>query len=395
VTDTLEPTVTPVAEAAHKRRSVFGRLYHGETSIDFWGKRRIGFIASGALIVLTVVSLLVQGLNLGIDFQGGVAWEVPSADLTVDQVRAVLDEQGIDGGSAKIQELTSESGRRYRVQVGDQPQDTVVATQQALADAASVDIAEVSTTKVSASWGRSITEKAVRALVIFLVLVMIYISWKFQWRMALAAIIAMLHDVVISVGIYSLLGFEITPATVVSFLTILGFSLYDTIVVFDKINENTTRFSGSRLGQPDIMNVSMNQVLMRSINTSIAAVLPVIALLVVGAWMLGAVALQEFALALLIGLLIGSYSSIFIAAPLYVIFKMRDQANRSTRGEHVTGAELERLVLGGSPEGHRRELARARQRAEGGDIDLGTIAASSTPEAVLTHPPRPRKKKRR
>jgi preprotein translocase subunit SecF len=395
VTDTLEPVAAPTAEAAHKRRSVLGRLYHGETSIDFWGKRRIGFIASGALIVLTVVSLLVQGLNLGIDFQGGVAWEVPSADLTVDQVRAVLDEQGIDGGSARIQELTSDSGSRYRVQVGDQPQDTVVATQQALADAASVDVAEVSTTKVSASWGRSITEKAVRALVIFLVLVMIYISWKFQWRMALAAIIAMLHDVFISVGIYSLLGFEITPATVVSFLTILGFSLYDTIVVFDKINENTTRFSGSRLGQPDIMNVSMNQVLMRSINTSIAAVLPVIALLVVGAWMLGAVALQEFALALLIGLLIGSYSSIFIAAPLYVILKMRDQANRSTRGEHVTGAELERLVLGGSPDGHRRELARARQRAEGGDIDPGTIAASSTPEAVLTHPPRPRKKKRR
>jgi preprotein translocase subunit SecF len=395
VTDTLEPAVTPAVNVAHKRRSVFGRLYHGETSIDFWGKRRIGFIASGALIVLTVVSLLVQGLNLGIDFQGGVAWEVPSADLTVDQVRSVLDEQGIDGGSAKVQELTSDSGSRYRVQVGDQPQDAVVATQQALADAASVDIAEVSTTKVSASWGRSITEKAVRALVIFLVLVMIYISWKFQWRMALAAIIAMLHDVVISVGIYSLLGFEITPATVVSFLTILGFSLYDTIVVFDKINENSTRFSGTRLGQPDIMNVSMNQVLMRSINTSIAAVLPVISLLVVGAWMLGAVALQEFALALLIGLLIGSYSSIFIAAPLYVILKMRDQANRSTRGEHVTGAELERLVLGGSPEGHRRELARARQRAEGGDIDPGTIAASSTPEAVLTHPPRPRKKKRR
>ena len=246
MTDVLEPVAAPTADAAHKRRSVFGRLYHGETSIDFWGKRRIGFIASGALIVLTVVSLLVQGLNLGIDFQGGVAWEVPSADLTVDQVRAVLDEQGIEGGSAKIQELTSDSGSRYRVQVGDQPQDTVVATQQALADAASVDVAEVSTTKVSASWGRSITEKAVRALVIFLVLVMIYISWKFQWRMALAAIIAMLHDVFISVGIYSLLGFEITPATVVSFLTILGFSLYDTIVVFDKINENTTRFSGSR-----------------------------------------------------------------------------------------------------------------------------------------------------
>lgn len=394
MTDTLEPVATPAADVPHRRRGPFGRLYHGETSIDFWGKRRIGFIASGVLILVTVVSLLAQGLNLGIDFRGGVAWEVPSAGLTVDEVRQVLDGQGIDGGSAKVQELTSDSGTRLRIQVGDQPQDTVVTLQQALADAAGVDVAEVSTTQVSASWGRSITDKALRALVIFLALVMIYISWKFQWRMALAAIIAMLHDVVISVGIYSLLGLELTPATVVSFLTILGFSLYDTIVVFDKINENEPRFAGSRLGQPDILNVSMNQVLMRSINTSIAAVLPVLALLVVGSWLLGATALQEFALALLIGLLIGSYSSIFIAAPLYVILKMRDHANRSTRGEHVTGAELERLVLGGSPEGHRRELARARQQA-GDDIDLGTIAASSTPEAVLTHPPRPRKKKRR
>lgn len=394
MTDTLEPAVSAVVEAPHARRGVWGRLYHGETSIDFWGKRRIGFAISGVLIVVTIVSLLVQGLNLGIDFQGGVAWEVPSAQLSIDDARRILDEQGLDSSSAKVQELTSDSGTRLRIQVGDEEQATVVAVQQAFADAAGVDIGEVSTTKVSASWGRSITEKAVRALVIFLALVMIYISWKFQWRMALAAILAMLHDVLISVGIYSVFGFEVTPATVVSFLTILGFSLYDTIVVFDKINENTARFAGSRLGHPDIMNVSMNQVLMRSINTSIAAVLPVIALLVVGSWILGAVGLEEFSLALMIGLVIGSYSSIFLAAPLYVLLRMRDQANRSTRGEHVTGAELERLVLGGSPEGHRRELARARQRAAG-EIDPGTIAAASTPEAVLTHPPRPRKKKRR
>ena len=223
---------------------------------------------------------------------------------------------------------------------------------------------------------------------------MLYISWRFQWRMALAAIVAMLHDVLISVGIYSLFGFEVTPATVVSFLTILGFSLYDTIVVFDKINENTERYAGTRLGQPDIMNVSMNQVLMRSINTSLAAVLPVLSLLLVGSVAFGAVALREFALALLIGLLIGSYSSIFVAAPLFVIFKQRDQRNRSTQGEHVVGAELERLVLGGSPEGHRRELARARSRASDG-VDPGTIVASSSPESILTHPPRPRKKKRR
>jgi preprotein translocase subunit SecF len=379
----------------HARRSRWGRLYHGETSIDFWGRRRVGFIFSGVLIVLTVVSLFAQGLNLGIDFEGGVAWEVPANGQSIDSVRAILEAEGLSGNDAKIQVLTSaDSGERLRIQVGDQPQDVVATVQQALADGAKVDINEVSTTSVSSSWGRSITEKAVRALVIFLVLVMLYISWRFQWRMALAAIVAMLHDVFISVGIYSLFGFEVTPATVVSFLTILGFSLYDTIVVFDKINENTERYAGTRLGQPDIMNVSMNQVLMRSINTSLAAVLPVLSLLLVGSVAFGAVALREFALALLIGLLIGSYSSIFVAAPLFVIFKQRDTRNRSTQGEHVVGAELERLVLGGSPEGHRRELARARSRAAEG-VDPGTIAASSTPESVLTHPPRPRKKKRR
>jgi preprotein translocase subunit SecF len=387
------PGAQPVVP--HARRGPWGRLYHGETAIDFWGRRRVGFIISGVLIVVTIVSMLLQGLNLGIDFQGGVAWEVPSNGQTVDSVRTLLDEQGLSGESAKVQVLTSaDSGERLRIQVGDQPQEVVAAVQQALADAAKVDVSEVSSTSVSSSWGRSITEKAIRALVIFLVLVMLFISWRFQWRMALAAIVAMLHDVLISVGIYSLFGFEVTPATVVSFLTILGFSLYDTIVVFDKINENSERFAGTRLGQPDIMNVSMNQVLMRSINTSLAAVLPVLSLLVVGSMLFGAVALREFALALLIGLLIGSYSSIFVAAPLFVIFKQRDQRNRSTQGEHVTGAELERLVLGGSPEGHRRELARARARlAEG--VDPGTVAASSSPESVLTHPPRPRKKKRR
>jgi len=379
----------------HVRRGRWGRLYHGETSIDFWGRRRVGFIFSGVLIVLTVASMLLQGLNLGIDFEGGVAWEVPANGQTVDSVRAILEAEGLNGNDAKVQLLTSaDSGERLRIQAGDQSQEVVAKVQQALADGAKVDINEVSTTSVSSSWGRSITEKAVRALVIFLVLVMLFISWRFQWRMALAAIVAMLHDVFISVGIYSLFGFEVTPATVVSFLTILGFSLYDTIVVFDKINENTDRYAGTRLGQPDIMNVSMNQVLMRSINTSLAAVLPVLSLLIVGSVAFGAVALREFALALLIGLLIGSYSSIFVAAPLFVIFKQRDTRNRSTQGEHVVGAELERLVLGGSPEGHRRELARARSRAAEG-VDLGTIAASATPESVLTHPPRPRKKKRR
>ncbi len=388
---TVVEGVTPTG--AHARRSTWGRLFHGETSIDFYGRMRWGFIASGALIAITILSLFVQGLNLGIDFEGGVAWEVPSTNITADQARSVLDANGITGSSAKIQVLSSQSGNRLRVQVAAQTPEVSTKVQQALADAAKVDAADVSSTSVSSSWGKSITNKAIRALAIFLVLVMLYISWRFQWRMALAAIIAMIHDVLISVGVYSLLGFEVTPATVVSFLTILGFSLYDTIVVFDKTNENSEKYKGSRLTQADIMNVSMNQVLMRSINTSLAAVLPVLSLLLVGSVALGAVALREFALALLIGLLVGSYSSIYIAAPLFTLLKETEPRNRNTSGEHATGAELERLVLGGTPDGHRREMARARQRSEG--VDLGSIAASTAPTAVLTHPPRPRKKKRR
>jgi preprotein translocase subunit SecF len=279
--------------------------------------------------------------------------------------------------------------------VADQPTDVVSNVQKGLAEAAGVEVQEVSSTSVSSSWGRSITEKAVRALVIFLVLVALFISWRFEWRMALAAIIAMIHDVLISVGVYSVFRFEVTPATVVAFLTILGFSLYDTIVVFDKVNENTARYAGVRAPYADTMNVSMNQVLMRSINTSIAAVLPVLSLLVVGAGIMGAVSLREFALALLVGLLTGSYSSIFIAAPLLAMFKERDPRYKNLRGAHATGPELERLVLGGSPEGHRREVARARRAAAAaGDTDV-LISASSSPESVLTHPPRPRKKKRR
>ncbi|MFM2072044.1 MAG: putative protein-export rane protein SecF [Actinomycetota bacterium] len=394
-TESADRTSTPVPGGGAQRRTRWGRLYHGETSVDFYGRRWWGLIASSVLILITLVSLFANGLNLGLDFEGGVAWEVPAKDITIDEAKAVLDANGIDSTTAKVQILTSDSGTRLRIQVADQPTDVVSNVQQGLADAAGVEVQEVSSTSVSSSWGRSITEKAVRALVIFLVLVALFISWRFEWRMALAAIIAMIHDVLISVGVYSVFRFEVTPATVVAFLTILGFSLYDTIVVFDKVNENTARYAGVRSPYADTMNVSMNQVLMRSINTSIAAVLPVLSLLVVGAGIMGAVALREFALALLVGLLTGSYSSIFIAAPLLAMFKERDPRYKNLRGAHATGPELERLVLGGSPEGHRREVARARRAAAAaGDTDL-LISASSSPESVLTHPPRPRKKKRR
>jgi preprotein translocase subunit SecF len=207
--------------------------------------------------------------------------------------------------------------------------------------------------------------------------------------MAIAAIMAMVHDVVISVGVYSLLGFEVTPSTVIAFLTILGFSLYDTIVVFDKVHDNTGRFSASRVSYEDIVNVSMNQVLMRSLNTSLAAVLPVLSLLILGSGVFGAVALQEFALALFVGLLTGAYSSIFIATPLLSILKSREPKFRSLIGQRSLKGDMATLMQTGSSVSRKQS---ARSGAEGSGAKVNSIDAVT---AVLSHPPRPRKKTRR
>lgn len=370
-------------------KSLWGRLYNGQTSFDFYGKRRRGFGLSLALIVISLVSLFTRGVNLGIDFEGGVAWQVPaSATMDVDAARSVLDDNGVETSSAKIQTLASGTEEFIRIQVGDEPTEVRTTVQRQLAETAGVSVDEVSISSVSSSWGRTITEKAVRALIIFLVLVSLYIAWRFEWRMALSAILAMMHDVLVSVGIYSLTGFEVTPATIVAFLTILGFSLYDTIVVFDKVQDNVKRFSGTRVPVADIVNVSANQVLMRSLNTSIAAILPVLSLLVLGSGVFGAIALREFSLALLVGVTTGAYSSVFIATPLYAIFKEREPKFASLRGSHVTGAALQQMVVTGLPSGNR---AVKRVEASSGEVQTTDVSAS----AVLTHPPRPRKKRRR
>ena len=374
------------------RRGILGRLYHGETSFDFVGKRKLGFAFSLILVLLTLGSLFTRGLSLGIDFEGGVAWQVPSsATMDVDAARSVLDDNGIQTENAKVQTLTSGTTTSIRIQVGDQTAEVRAKVQTELATKAVVDINEVSVSSVSSSWGRSITEKAVRALIVFMVLVGIYIAWRFEWRMALAAILAMLHDVLISVGVYSLIGFEVTPATVVAFLTILGFSLYDTIVVFDKVKDNIDKFGPSRTSMADITNVSMNQVLMRSLNTSLAAVLPVLSLLVLGSGVLGAVALREFAIALLVGLITGSYSSIFIASPLLTIFKQRESRYKNLRGAHATGPELAHMVISGGATGAKS----IRRQTVASDDSSMAPQISPTSTALLTHPPRPRKKRRR
>lgn len=365
------------------------RLYRGETTFNFYGRRNIGFIASGFLVVVTILSLFTQGLNLGIDFKGGVAFEVPmQGSISIEVVEEVLESEGVLDDGIKIQTLKSETESRIRLQLGDQTPEKVTAIQTALAEKAKLTLNDVSVSTVSSTWGRNITLKAINALLVFFLVVSIFISLRFEWRMAISAIAAMAHDVAISVGLYSVLGLEVTPATVVAFLTILGFSLYDTIVVFDKVHENTSRFSGSKVSYGDVVNVSMNQVLMRSLNTSLAAVLPVLSLLVVGSGVFGAVALREFALALLVGLATGAYSSIYIATPLLGLLKERSAQFASGRGQLSLGPDMEHLMSTGAPVG-RRASASASAAASSGS------ALRPPVDAILSHPPRPRKKSRR
>jgi preprotein translocase subunit SecF len=380
-----------------------GRLYRGETTINIIGLRIIGFAISLVIVVAGAGSLLVKGLDLGIDFRGGVAWEVPSnspsVKLTDEDARKVLDDNNIESASAKIQFLTGTELQIMRVQVGDQTEETRFAVQQSFADLAKVEVEEVSVASVSSSWGRSITEKAIRALIVFFVVVSLYISWRLEWKMAIAAFVAMVHDVLISVGVYSLFGFEVTPATVVAFLTILGYSLYDTVVVFDRVQENAKKFSASRQSYANIANVSTNEVLARSLNTTLSSALPVVSLLVVGSFMLGAKSLEEFAVALLVGMLAGTYSSIFIAVPLLDVLKQNEPKYRPFKGQIAVGAAMAELM--GHGDLSRLAVAKSSKSSSSATTDSPEITneeliaqAALRATSVLTHPPRPRKKRR-
>ncbi len=260
------------------------------------------------------------------------------------------------------------------------------------ADAAGVSTEDVSFSFISSTWGAEITQKAVRALAVFLVVVSIFISIRFEWRMAVAAIAAMVNDVIVAVGVYSVFQFNVTPATVIAFLTILGYSLYDTIVVFDRVEENEGKFTAVRMPYEDVVNISMNQVLMRSLMTSLSSIIPVVSLLILGAGLMGAVALQEFALALLVGMISGVYSSIFIATPLLAVLK-RD-TGRKTRRQRLVGEELRAMVMGAGARAHIVADADGTSvESENGERVLVSIGQPT--DQLLTHPPRPRKKKRR
>ena len=351
------------------------RLYRGETRFDFVGKRRIWFSISTAIILLGIISIVLRGgLNLGIDFKGGTEWTIAAPGVTQTQATNALSGTGLVDPQVELLGTGSKQTLNVQSDLNKLSQDqqaainknvekallevtaahapktpptttttakaTTTTTAKAGAAATSASTTtttsptstvpttpedKISVTNVGPTWGSSITNKAIEALIIFFIVVAIYISIRFEPKMALAAFIAMLHDVLVAIGIYSIFNFQVTPDTVVAILTILGYSLYDTVVVFDRVRDNTKGIGSSgRLTYPQLINLSMNQTLARSINTSMVAILPVLAVLLIGAQLLGATTLQSYGLALFVGLLSGAYSSIFIASPVLCMMKERE-----------------------------------------------------------------------
>ncbi len=375
------------------RVGTFGqKLYSGEISYDIVGKRRRWYAISGAIFLIAVVSLLTRGLNYGIEFTGGAEFRVPSSACTIEQARAAVQDAGETPST-----VTQLGGETIRVTT--EAVDTAESSEirASLAEACGVQPDDVSVQLVGPTWGGEITNKALTALVVFLALLSIFLAIYFDWRMAVAALVALVHDVVITIGVYSLLQFEVTPSTVIGVLTILGYSLYDTVVVtilgyslydtvvvFDKVKENTRGILGqSRQTYSQAANLAVNQTLVRSINTSIVALLPVAAILFVGAGLLGAGTLKDLSLALFVGMAAGTYSSIFIATPFLAQLMERNPQMKAlagrvqARGAGARGAASTSTATAGGAEGdsagpqdaeagtEAMDRARARRTASG------------------------------
>ncbi|MEU1806433.1 protein translocase subunit SecF [Streptomyces sp. NPDC019937] len=301
--------------------SLGARLYRGEVGYDFVGKRKIWYAISILITITAIAGLAVRGLNMGIEFSGGAVFTTPNTTVSASQAQDVA-EKASGGHTAVVQEL----GRGgLRIQISELGTKEAVPVQEKLAQKLDVKANKIDTQLVGPSWGEQIASKAWQGLAIFMVLVVIYLAIAFEWRMALAALVALIHDLTITVGVYALVGFEVTPGTVIGLLTILGYSLYDTVVVFDGLKEGARDITKqTRFTYPEIANRSLNSTLVRSINTTVVALLPVGALLFIGGGLLGAGMLNDISLALFVGLAAGAYSSIFIATPLVSDLKSRD-----------------------------------------------------------------------
>ncbi|MDV9188568.1 protein translocase subunit SecF [Streptomyces sp. SR27] len=337
------------------------RLHRGEVGYDFIGNRKIWYGLSILITITAIVALAVRGLNMGIEFQGGAVFTTPKSEVSVSQAQEYAEEAS--GHDAIVQQLGNGS---LRIQVGGLDTEKSDQVRAELAKDLNVPEDKIAAELVGPSWGEQIANKAWTGLGVFMILVVIYLAIAFEWRMAIAALVALIHDLTITVGIYSLVGFEVTVGTVIGLLTILGYSLYDTVVVFDSLKEQTkditkqTRFTYSELA-----NRSINGTLVRSINTTVVALLPVAGLLFIGGGVLGAGMLNDISLSLFVGLAAGAYSSIFIATPLVADLKEREPAIRALK---------------------KRILAKRASAAAKGESYDGTDELSDVAEAAVVGP---------
>lgn len=375
------------------RRHTLKDLYHEDTSFDFLHRKWRWALVSGLFVLASVIGFLVHGgLNLGLDFTGGTAWQVTvqGKDPSTGDIRDVLASLGV--ADAKIVIV---GGDEVRVETGDAARDQQDEVTAALAKYAGVEVRSVSVSEVGPSWGEKVSREALKALGVFFLVIAVYLTFRFELRMAVAAIVAVIHDIIVTVGVYAITGFEVTPATVVAFLTILGFSLYDTVVVFDKIKENTPQVGTVRgLTYTDMANRSLNQVLMRSLNTSFVALLPVASLLVVGVGIYGALALREFGLALFFGLLVGAYSSIFVATPILAMWKERRPRYRALE-ERSTVRAGRAAAVGAVAVGAAAEPAEAAKAPAPSSTRPGAAPPPASDAPVIQPRPRQPKSRRR
>lgn len=330
----------PSLESATPKHNFFMRLYTGTGAFEVVGRRKLWFTVSGLIVAVCIASMLLRGFTLGIDFEGGTKVAVPAATetgtISVQQVEDVFTEtlgktpESVvlvgSGGSATVQirseHLTNEETEELRTALFDEFKplgSDGVPSRLAISDSA-----------VSETWGGQITQKALIALVVFVVLATIYITVRYERYMSIAAMATLAFDIIVTAGVYSIVGFEVTPAMVIGLLTILGFSLYDTVIVFDKVEENTQGFEHTtRRTFAEQANLAVNQTFMRSINTSVISVLPIVALMVIAVWMLGVGTLMDLALVQMVGVVVGTYSSIFFATPLLVSMRERTELVRN------------------------------------------------------------------
>ena len=355
-----------------------GRLYRGEVSFDFVGRKKLWYTISGLILVISIAGLAFRGLNPSVDFKGGSLFQFKAPGYTSTQVASVVKNAG-GGDDPIVTQLGLGSNARWQAQTIKLSFGEQTKVQDALASKLHVHGGPnaVSITFTSATWGSQITHKAAEGLIVFLILIVIYLSIAFEWKMAVSAFVALLHDILITTGVYALAGFEVSPATVIGLLTILGYSLYDTVVVFDKVRENTAGLLATgRSSYSRAANLALNQTLVRSINTSLIALLPVTAILVVAIVFLGVGELQDLALVLFVGMLSGTYSSICIATPVLADLKEREPQYKQL---------AKRVAL---RESGGRAAQRARAKAERAErAGVAGRGAGNDPDATGLGPP--------